>query len=204
MHSCADNTLFLITLGIGSCTGDESCSLNTAVEGDAEASDAALNVGYESCQGKQSCRGGSGAALIHDGACSGENSCQEWKVGGSSTSAFSVGTGSCTGLNSCQQMTVSDLQEGYISVLPGACTGANSCQNLTAPVGVLTFSINEGACTEDNSCQNCNGGANDQEDCVGASLAFETSGGAVPRNNHRNMKWWAWVSASLLGAILLQ
>lgn len=152
-HSCSDNALTMGALGGNVCTGDDSCSF-LALSG-SDNSIQKLVLGRQVCQGARSCSHSQGTAIIDNGACNGDNSCHQWKVGGDIGAYFNAGTNSCTGANSCQTIVVGDTWE-YINIMEGSCTGTSSCQNLTVEDG-QTLEIRAGACTQDNSCQNCRG-----------------------------------------------
>ena len=103
-HSCSDNGLSIGHSGGGDvCTGDDSCSFLTKLSDEAgEVQD--LILGNQVCQGARSCRRSQGPAIIDDGACNGDDSCQNWKVGKVFGAYFSAEEGSCSGVNSCQNI----------------------------------------------------------------------------------------------------
>lgn len=203
-HSCSDNTIGLSPLGNRTCTGDDSCSFNTVAPGAPEGATGII-LEADTCTGKLSCRMGRGAAILYKGACSGDSSCQEWKVGNVSDTStnFAVFQGACSGENSCQKL-VTESRYGYVTMHEGSCTGANSCQNLRLSEEMVEMNIEAGACTGDNSCQNCVDTSffyAGTQDCSGLPPSGKdpnTSGAACG-----GIEWTACLMGSLLGSMLL-
>lgn len=166
--SCSNNSAGLQLMEyVSDCTGDFSCTDNTAFM---------TSLGNNSCTGRGSCSlnaPSTGADestqttfVVGTTCCQGEDACKggygSANIGlGGYGSAIIIGDGACNGISSCQRWKVGSAFETGFTVYEGSCSGANSCLNLTSADSLDgTVTIMSGACTGENSC-------------VGLSAAFE-------------------------------